>query len=659
MPKYPYRKAGSAWDRVFRNNHNQNLDDIADDIKGSYGEIASHKNAKVAHTSDQIAHSSGLTVAQEIEVEKARIRNLVLNADGTNVKEVVDARVSRDGTIYPTLRDRLDADGQTVDNVKDDLIARISFKNALTYGADPTGEMPSAAAIQSALDEIHSEGGGWLVIPSGTYLIEKRMFVYQNTRVTMAAGCVLLRGWSGGFFANGTPTDNFSGYSGRGNIVIEGGVLDGNYLKIETYKTNSMDSIIIGHARNIVIDNVTFKDVITDHAIDANGCDGLQIINCRFIGFIDTSGTRPFSEAIQLGEFTKFGVNIFGEYDSTPNRNVYIAHNYFGKSDLLGGWGCAVGNHYAVYDVFQTDITIFDNTIEDCGFAGVRTFKWGEVQIINNRFKRNRECIRISQVSGGIESSKNAAGVQMNLPQNAQNILIQGNKFYDYTLFGIVTFGQIYNKEAAWSDGIQIFGNYFKLKAKDFGEYGEEQAIKIVYGRNVSISDNRIFGGRRGIWLEGSFNTFISVNNISCVDTEGIYVAKSRDKSSTIPKSVHLTIDKNEINTTGRNGIYVQNCDNFDVRDNNVFNTNKEQNSQVGRGGVFVENAYDGRVEGNRVRGVEKKFAVLVKSTATEVNVFNTKGTGRVIVEGDSNFNGYYGTTQNDYIQKISTKSSS
>lgn len=659
MPKYPYRKAGSAWDRVFRNNHNQNLDDIADDIKGSYGEIASHKNAKVAHTSDQIAHSSGLTVAQEIEVEKARIRNLVLNADGTNVKEVVDARVSRDGTIYPTLRDRLDADGQTVDNVKDDLIARISFKNALSFGADPTGEMPSAAAIQSALDEIHSEGGGWLVIPGGTYLIEKRMTIYENTRVTMANNCVLLRGWSGGFFANGTPTDNFSGYSGRGNIVIEGGVLDGNYENIETYKTNSMDGIILGHARNITIDNVTFKDVITDHAIDANGCNGLRITNCRFIGFIDKSGQRSFSEAIQLGEFTQSGVNIFGGYDGTPNTNVYIAHNYFGQSDLLGGWGCAIGNHYAVYDVFQTNITIFDNTIEDCGFAGVRTFKWGEVKIINNVFRRNRECIRISQVSGGIESSKTASGVQMNRPQNAQNILIQGNDFYEYTVCGVVTYGQIYNKEVAWSDGIRIFGNYFKLREKDIGSYGNEQAIQIVYGRNVFISDNRIFGGRRGIWVEGCFNTFISKNYISCVDTEAVYVAKSRDKSATIAKSTHLSIDGNEINTIGRNGIYVQNCDNFDVRNNNIFNTNIEQDSSKDRGGVFVESSYDGRIEGNRIRGVEKIFAVLVLSTATEVNVFNTKGTGRVIVQGDSNLNGYFGTTQNDYIRKVSTKSSS
>ncbi|WGD77790.2 right-handed parallel beta-helix repeat-containing protein [Bacillus subtilis] len=659
MGKYSYKKASTGgFDRQYIKDYNQNLEDIGNDMLDLSNGLNRHKTAEHAHTSEQITHESGLNVGQEIEVAKKRFRNLVLNVDGTNVKEVVDARVSRDGTIYPTLRDRLDADGKLVDNVKDDLIARISFKNALTYGADPTGEMPSAAAIQSALDEIHSEGGGWLVIPGGTYLIEKRMIIYENTRVTMAADCVLLRGWSGGFFANGTPTDNFTGYSGRGNIVIEGGVLDGNYLKIEAYKTNSMDSIIIGHARNIVIDNVTFKDVITDHAIDANGCDGLQIINCQFIGFIDTSGTRPFSEAIQLGEFTKFGVNIFGKYDSTPNTNVYIAHNYFGKSDLLGGWGCAVGNHYAVYDVFQTNITIFDNTIEDCGFAGVHTFKWGEVKIINNVFRRNRECVRISQVSGGIESSINSSGVQMNRPQNAQNILIQGNDFYDYTSFGVVTYGQIYNKEAAWSDGIRILGNYFKLWEKDIGSYDDEQAIKLVYGRNIFISDNRIFGGRRGVWVEGCFNTFISNNYISCVDTEAVYVAESRDTSSTITKSAHLSIDGNEINTVGRNGIYVQNCDNFDVRNNNIFNTNIEQGSKD-RGGVFVEKAYDGQIEGNRIRGVEKIFAVLVLSTATEVNVFNTKGTGRVIVEGDSNFNGYYGTTQNDYIRKISTKSSS
>ncbi|WP_017474877.1 glycosyl hydrolase family 28-related protein, partial [Bacillus licheniformis] len=198
------------------------MQSIENSLNEQERQIQSHQTSKKAHTSDQIAHSSGLTVSQEIETAKARARNLVLNADGTNIKEVVDARVDRKGTIYPTLWDRLAADGQYIET-------RFNFKNALNYGADPTGKSPSAWAIQKALDEIHREGGGQLVIPEGIYLIEKRIYIYGNTRFTMSPSCVLLRGWAGGFFANGTPNDKFTGYSGRGNIIIEGGILDGNY----------------------------------------------------------------------------------------------------------------------------------------------------------------------------------------------------------------------------------------------------------------------------------------------------------------------------------------------------------------------------------------------------------------------------------------------
>ncbi|AMR10830.1 hypothetical protein FTE28_05900 [Bacillus licheniformis] len=598
-----------------------------------------------------------------------------------DIKSLDDIKIDNDNHVYSSAKERIDSDflkinekvdqlDKGVDNKitnleeiinesSSSLNKKIYFKNALSYGADPTGVKPSAEAIQKALDEIHKEGGGQLFIPGGKYLIEKRMFVYENTRVTMAQNCILLRGWAGGFFSNGTPTDKFKGYSGRGNIIIEGGILDGNYANIDKYPTSAMDSIILGHAKNISIDNVTFKDTISAHAIDANGCDNLRITNSKFTGFIDLTGQRNYSEAIQLGEFIEIGLNQFGEFDGTPNTNVYIAHNYFGKSDLLGGWGCAIGNHYAVYDIFQSNITIFNNVIEDCGFAGVRTFKWNNVKITNNVFMRNKECVRISQAAGGIESSKDADGVQMNRPQNGQNVLIEGNDFYDYTSSGVVAFGQIYNKEIAWNDEIRISGNYFKLKGKEVGKYNDEQAIKLVFARNVFVSNNKIYGGRRGMWVEGCFNIFISGNGVSNVDTEAVYLAKSRDTSSTVTKSYHVSIDRNEINTTGRNGVFVQKCDHFDVRDNNVLNNNKEQSSERGRGGIYVENGYDGRIEGNRIRGVEKEFAILVEAEATEVNVANTKGTGRIIVLGESNFNGYYGTNKDDYIRKITTKSES
>lgn len=567
-------------------------------------------------------------------------------------KKIEDAYVDVRGFKYDALKTRLDAEYT-------EFYKRFKHKNAINYGADPTGLIPSADAIQRALDDIHNEGGGELYIPSGTYLINKRMYIYENTTVTMSESCTLLRGWAGGFFSNGIPTDNFSRYSGRGNIHITGGILDGNYANIDKYPTSAYIMTAFGHGENITIEGVTFKDVLTNHAIDMNGCKKVVIRNCKFIGFLDKSGERDFSEAIQLGEFTEFGLDLFGAHDATPNTDILIEKNYFGKSDLLGGFGCAVGNHYTVYDVYQTNIIIKNNTIEDCGFAGVRTYKWGEVQVLNNMFRRNKNCVYVSQAIGGFTSSTNADGVQMNLPQNGSNILIQGNNFYDFTNTGVVTYGQISQNQVAWSDGIRIIDNYFKLGFKEIGSYGEEQAISLVFAKNVFISNNRIYGGRRGIWIEGCFNTLVNNNIISQVDTEAVYLATSRDTSKVVTKSTHLSIENNEINSIGRNGIYIQSIDYFDIKSNNIFNTNQDQGGTTDRGGIYVFDGYDGRVEGNRIRGLDKSFAILVEAAASGVNVSNTNGTGRVIALGDNNFNGYYGTTSGDYINKIPTKGTS
>lgn len=563
-------------------------------------------------------------------------------------KKIEDAYKGGNGQQYPSLADRLNTEYQYFLN-------RFNFKNAINYGADPTGTTPAADKLQKALDEIHAEGGGELFIPNGKYLINKRLYIYENTVLTMADNCTLLRGWGGGFLANGKPGDTFYGYNGRGNITIRGGCLDGNYSQIDKYPTKEFDAIGLAHGENITIENVTFKDVISDHAIDLNGCKKVRIRNCKFIGFIDLSGqNRYFSEAIQIAECTSFGFNMFGAPDATPNTDIVIENNYFGKSDKLGAYPCAIGNHYTVYDVFQNNIIIKNNTIEDCSFAGVRTFKWGETQIINNMFKRNYNCVRITQASGGIESSKNKDGVQTNKPQNAENVLIEGNNFYYYTSYAIVTFGQIYNNEVAWSDGIRIFNNYFKLSTEALNSYSEEQqAVNVVFARNVFIDNNRIYGGHKGFRIEGCFNTFITNNYISEVGSEAIYMSKSRDTTGSVSKSIHLKIDGNEINTTGKNGIYLQNIDYFSIRNNTIFNPNQTQEVNKNRGGIFVQTGYDGRVEGNRIRGDKKNFAIWIAGGAKDVNVFNNNGSDKIIVDGSDNFSGYYSVNTDKYIIKV------
>ncbi|MDF6884157.1 hypothetical protein NLR28_26820, partial [Escherichia coli] len=93
-------------------------------------------------------------------------------------------------------------------------------------------------------------------------------------------------------------------------------------------------AMCIGHAEDIQLIGVTIKNVVSGHAIDACGINGLYIKSCSFEGFIDYTGERFYSEAIQLdiqvpGAFPKFGTT-----DGTITKNVIIEDCYFGPSEL-------------------------------------------------------------------------------------------------------------------------------------------------------------------------------------------------------------------------------------------------------------------------------------------------------------------------------------
>ncbi len=98
---------------------------------------------------------------------------------------------------------------------------------------------------------------------------------------------------------------------------------------------------------------MTIKNVVSGHSIDACGINGLYIKSCSFEGFIDYSGERFYSEAIQLdiqvpGAFPKFGTT-----DGTITK-VHIENYYSGPSELpeMGSWNRAIGSH--AVDIIDT-----------------------------------------------------------------------------------------------------------------------------------------------------------------------------------------------------------------------------------------------------------------------------------------------------------------
>ncbi|KKB93996.1 hypothetical protein WB24_00535, partial [Bacillus sp. CMAA 1185] len=116
-------------------NENARLTELA--INENSSSLNSHKKAKTAHTSDQIKHKGEFSVFQEIETSKKRLNNLILNADGTNIKEVVDARVDDDGFVYPVLKERLDADKGEIKNQLAEMYRTVELitnsQDALSY----------------------------------------------------------------------------------------------------------------------------------------------------------------------------------------------------------------------------------------------------------------------------------------------------------------------------------------------------------------------------------------------------------------------------------------------------------------------------------------------------------------------------------------------
>ncbi|MGW6724245.1 glycosyl hydrolase family 28-related protein, partial [Streptomyces sp. NPDC054995] len=195
-------------------NENARLTELA--INENSSSLNSHKKAKTAHTSDQIDHG-GFSLRTYIESLYNRMRNLILNADGTNVKEVVDARVDADGNIAPLLKERLDRDYMKLNK----RIKRVVHVD--DYGAVADGVTDSTDAIAKAM------GNGKVKIKLGPGVYVVRGVKLKNNVIFEGDGLDITTL----ILHENTPSDewvitNADHQGGNENIVIRDMTLDWN-----------------------------------------------------------------------------------------------------------------------------------------------------------------------------------------------------------------------------------------------------------------------------------------------------------------------------------------------------------------------------------------------------------------------------------------------
>lgn len=255
--------------------------------------------------------------------------------------------------------------------------------NVKDLGATGDGSTDDSVAINAAL-----AGGNKVVwFPAGQYKINSYCRVYADTKIEMHPDCVILNNnqTSEYVFVNGELGNlNYaSGYNGDGNIWITGGTIDNGPRAATSQNTQA---IAIGHATNILIENVRFLNNYSSHFIEINSSQHVRIRNCYFenLNAIAAPGTR---EMINIDFASAGGFPPFGSYDNTVCDDVIIEESVFIDGDVsVGSHSLPLGS-----EPFHTNITVINCYIENMKSAGMDLRYWNGAKISENIFKNNED----------------------------------------------------------------------------------------------------------------------------------------------------------------------------------------------------------------------------------------------------------------------------
>lgn len=198
------------------------------------------------------------------------------------------------------------------------------------------GVHDDTAALQDALDKMRA--GGTVYFPDGIYLISAPLIFYSNQWLRFSDNAVLLRSDKSELITRymlaSYSDPHVGGYNGTHDVVISGGVFDGN-----RNLTENLTVINTVHCNNIVIKNCRFEHGAQWHYIELNSTADASVSECVFNGLSYTAVRENLtSELVQLDAADEncYGpvYNCRGELigfspDLTPCRNISIASCIF------------------------------------------------------------------------------------------------------------------------------------------------------------------------------------------------------------------------------------------------------------------------------------------------------------------------------------------
>lgn len=435
--------------------------------------------------------------------------------------------------------------------------------NPRLLGAWGDGVHNDAPAIQAAITAASNAGGGWVIIPAGTYLLSTLpLRMYRNVRLTCLPGVQMVRGVQATMLLNGDASQTYGGYTGHGNITIEGGVWD--MRGAVSGLTDSRMCMSFGHGERITVRDVEIRDVPGYHAIELNACKNVRIDRCRFLGFRDPGG-RDLSEAIQIDMASDVGAfGGFGPYDATNPEDIEVSGCYFGGSGTAGmtAWPRGIGSHNARATTWTRDVRIIGNTFQGLIQYAVHGYNWRDVVVDGNTMRGCGAGVRMRSLdTTRTTNTQKPDGTQTSASQPMRNISITGNTITDCS---------------GWDDAVNIEG---ETTGRVYGVTVTGNAMD-----NVTDAEN----GFRGIFC----NDFVAAGNtITAADGPAL----------SLQDCIGGTLTSNRIGQTNGSGVSLNNCTRVKVADNSI--------SEPGQQGIWVVGGASVQLEDNTITSASRAAA--------------------------------------------------
>lgn len=180
------------------------------------------------------------------------------------------------------------------------------------------------------------------------------------------------------FITNYKPNGVYPGYTGPSNIVLKNAT-------IITGENNMLFSHIrIGHASNVIVENITSKNIPASHALEFAGCKECKAINCLYTE--ERYGATEDYTLIQVEHTGEANAPLMQPYDNTVCKNITIENCIFdGENGSISA--CIETHAVNTIPITHTGIRIIGNTFTNCNLDVLEIVNCDDIVIENNIVK--------------------------------------------------------------------------------------------------------------------------------------------------------------------------------------------------------------------------------------------------------------------------------